>query len=106
MGGRPVIVTAGSYTDGVAKSSEIWDFTVPGSQWQSTEPLPIAMLGGLKMATTSQGDGLIMTYGKGVYTFNCTSETSCKWSKEHYSLQIRRMHHAMLPVYMSFLENC
>ena len=70
------------------------------------EPLPIAMLGGLKMATTSQGDGLIMTFGKGVYTFNCTSETSCKWSKEHYSLQIRRMHHAMLPVYMSFLENC
>jgi hypothetical protein len=31
---RPVIVTAGSF-DGVGKkSSEIWDFTVPGSQWQ------------------------------------------------------------------------
>ena len=37
--GRPVIVTAGSYTDGVAKSSEIWDFTVPGSQWQSSKYL-------------------------------------------------------------------
>ena len=32
--GRPVIVTAGG-GDGLAmQSSEIWDFTVPGSQWQ------------------------------------------------------------------------
>ena len=32
---RPVIVTAGSGgTQGGGKSSEIWDFTVPGSQWQ------------------------------------------------------------------------
>ena len=37
--GRPVIVAAGSYTDGVAKSSEIWDFTLPGSQWQSSKYL-------------------------------------------------------------------
>ena len=28
--GRPVIVTAGG---GQEQSSEIWDFTVPGSQW-------------------------------------------------------------------------
>ena len=58
------------------------------------------------MATTSQGNGLIMTYEKDVYTFSCKSETSCKWSKEPYSLQISRGDHAMLPVPMSFLENC
>ena len=29
--GRPVIVTAGN---GEGVSSEIWDFTMPGSQWQ------------------------------------------------------------------------
>ena len=30
--GRPVIVTAGG-GDVASKSSEFWDFTVPGSQW-------------------------------------------------------------------------
>ena len=137
--GRPVIVTAGSF-DGVGKkSSEIWDFTVPGSQWQfskywektentlnlkgyandsicssfnqyfflfQAEPLLIEMRNGAKMSTTAQGEGLIMTYGKGVYSFKCTSEISCKWSKESFNLQISRQDHAMLPVPMSFLENC
>ena len=64
------------------------------------------MTQGPRMATTSQGDGLIMTYGKAVYTFKCESETNCKWSKEPYSLQISRTEHAMLPVSTSFLENC
>ena len=32
--GRPVIVTAGSTFGKGEKSSEIWDFTVPGAQWQ------------------------------------------------------------------------
>ena len=63
-------------------------------------------MGGLKMVTTSQGEGLIMTYGKGVYNFKCTSETDCKWSKEAYSLQISRTDHAMLPINTSFLDNC
>ena len=58
------------------------------------------------MATTSQGDGLIMTHEKDVYAFQCESETSCKWSKEPYSLQISRLDYVMLPVPMSFLENC
>ena len=64
------------------------------------------MRNGAKMSTTAQGDGLIMTYGKGVYSFKCTSEISCKWSKESFNLQISRQDHAMLPVPMSFLENC
>ena len=61
---------------------------------------------GSKMATTSQGNGLIMTYKKSVYTFKCESQTSCKWSKEPYSLQISRMYPAMLPVLSPFLDNC
>ena len=32
--GRPVIVTAGGGLLEGTHSSEIWDFTVPGSQWQ------------------------------------------------------------------------
>ena len=32
--GRPVIVTAGSYGEAGFKNTEIWDFTVPGSEWQ------------------------------------------------------------------------
>ena len=63
-------------------------------------------LAGPKMATTSQGDGLIMTSEKDVYTFKCKSEISCKWSKEPYSLQISRGLHAMLPVLVPFLDNC
>ena len=64
------------------------------------------MTQGPRMATTSQGDGLFMTYGKAVYTFKCVSETNCKWSKEPYSLKISRILHEMLPVHTSFLENC
>ena len=32
--GRPLIVTAGGGLNDGVQSSEIWDFTVPGSQWQ------------------------------------------------------------------------
>ena len=32
--GRPVIVAAGSMFKPGSKSTETWDFTVPGSQWQ------------------------------------------------------------------------
>ena len=43
--GRPVIATAGGMGAGygsgnygsAADASEIWDFTVPGSQWQSSK---------------------------------------------------------------------
>ena len=69
------------------------------------EPLPMDMYGP-KMAVTSQGDGLIMTYRKDVYTFKCESETSCKWSKEPYDLQIPRVCHELYPVSTTFLENC
>ena len=61
---------------------------------------------GLKMAATSQGDGLIMTHNKDVYMFICKSETNCEWSKEPYSLQLSKSYHVMLPVPISFLENC
>ena len=41
--GRPVIITAGGIDSGsygsAADTSEIWDFTVPGSQWQSSKYL-------------------------------------------------------------------
>ena len=73
--------------------------------WFQAEPLPIGNLGP-DIVTTSQGDGLIMTNEKGVYTFKCSSKTACKWSKETYSLQISRYWHVMLPVSISFLENC
>jgi hypothetical protein len=63
-------------------------------------------MNGAKMVTTSQGDGLIMTYKRGVYTFKCTSIAKCKWSKEPYDLKIPRAGHEMLPVSTSFLENC
>ena len=63
-------------------------------------------MNGAKMVTNSHGDGLIITYKKGVYALKCTSETRCMWSKEPYSLQIPRAGHEMLPVSTPFLENC
>ena len=67
---------------------------------------PIPFMKGSRMATTSQGDEIIMTYNKDIYTLKCKSETNCIWSKEPYSLQISRYGHVMLPVLASFLEHC
>ena len=74
--------------------------------WFQATALPTRAMFGPKMATTSQGDGLIMTHEKNVFTYQCKSETGCKWSKEPYSLQISRYWHVMLPVVVPFLDNC
>ena len=74
--------------------------------WFQAAPLPMIMFNRPRMARTSQGDGLIMTYQKDVYTFKCESKTSCKWSKEPYSLQISRYFNLLLPVFAPFLDNC
>ena len=75
--------------------------------WFQAGDLP-AYMNGPKMATASQGDGLILTYFKSVYTFECKSEiaVSCKWSKKPYSLQNSRYCHEMLPAFAPFLDNC
>merc|ERR1739848_287504 len=86
--GRPVIVAAGG--SGGEASSEFWDYTQTGSKWQLTDRLPVRMDGRPRVSTTSSGDGLIMTYKKGIYTFKCTSENSCGWTKEPQELQIGR----------------
>ena len=91
---------------GYAAKDSIWSSFNQYFFLFQAEPLLIEMRNGAKMSTTAQGDGLIMTYGKGVYSFKCTSEIKCKWSKESFDLQISRQDHAMLPVPMSFLENC
>ena len=40
--GRPVIVIAGGLTRYGQTSSEFWDFTVPGSQWQLSKYVLLA----------------------------------------------------------------
>ena len=91
----------------IIKSRWAFSFTQYFSNIFQADPLPRKVyFFGSKMATSSQGDGLIMTVEREVYTFKCKSETSCKWSQQHYLLQISRMDHVMLPVSTSFLENC
>merc|ERR1719225_2234673 len=104
--GRPVIVAAGSlYGDGM-DSSEFWDYTQTGSKWQLTEKLPVRMDKEPDMSTTSSGDGLIMTQEKGIYSFKCTSENNCSWTKEQQELQISRTAHVMLTVPSALMKNC
>merc|ERR1712008_228033 len=52
--GRPLLVVAGaSFGDGMDKS-EYFDFTIPGSQWQScSEDLPVGMWQGPRMTHTA-----------------------------------------------------
>ena len=91
----------------IIKSRWAFSFTQYSSNIFQADPLPRKVyFFGSKMATSSQGDGLIMTVEREVYTFKCKSETSCKWSWEPYSLKISRILHAMLPVSNSFLDNC
>ena len=58
------------------------------------------------MTSNESNNGLIMTYGKGVYRFDCTTEMSCEWTKENYELEILRSQHVMIKVPISVLGNC
>merc|ERR1719461_1143642 len=68
--GRPILVAAGSNLGDGQDKSEYLDFTLPGSQWQlCSENLPVQMWGP-KMSTTKNKNQLLLTYGKGIYSFN------------------------------------
>lgn len=58
------------------------------------------------MSTTSLGDGLLMTYEKGIYSFKCTSENSCSWTTEPKKLAISRQRHVMLTVPSALMKSC
>ena len=66
----------------------------------------VAFVGGAKITTTADGKGLLMTYVKGVYGFECTSANDCYWTKKNYELQISRQAHLFLTVPSSLVEDC
>jgi len=103
---RPLLVVAGSfYGDGKDKS-EYLDFTLPGSQWQlCSENLPVQMWGP-KMSTTKNKNQLLLTYGKGIYSFNCRSSDDCYWEKKNQELKTSRTRHVLMKVPASLVENC
>ena len=72
----------------------------------SAEKLPLEMRYGPRMTTTTSGDGLLMTYNKGIYSFKCTSENSCSWTTEQQELKISRTRHVMLTVPSALMKNC
>lgn len=106
---RPLIVVAGSHSNWGAtgmKSSEYWDFTKAGSTWQlCSKDLPTSM-SGPRMTTTGDGNGLLMSYKKKVYSFHCTSPNNCFWQEEKYELQISRNRHLFLTVPSAVIEEC
>jgi len=104
--GRPLLVVAGAFIGDGMDKSEFWDFTIPGSQWQScSEDLPVEMYGP-RMTHTADKKNLLMTYEKGIYSFNCRSSNDCHWTKESYELEISRRYHILMTVPSSLVENC
>jgi len=104
--GRPLLVVAGAYQGSGRDKSEFWDFSVPGSQWQScSEDLPVRMHEP-QMTHTTNKKGLLMTYRKGIYSFQCRSSNDCYWTKESYELETVRRYHVMIMVPSSLVENC
>ena len=67
--------------------------------------LPIEKFGS-RMTPMADGKGLLMTYEKGVYSFQCTSANDCYWTKKDYELQIYRRSHLFLTVPSSLVEDC
>ena len=59
-----------------------------------------------RMTTTATGDGLLMTYEKGMYRFKCTSSDSCFFEKYDNELEISREWHILLSVPATLVEDC
>ena len=59
-----------------------------------------------KMTTTGKGDGLIMTYNKGIYRFKCVSSESCFFEKDDNELKIERRKHILLTVPQTLMKDC
>ena len=72
----------------------------------SGQDLPVSMSWGPRMTTTGKGDGLIMTYFKGIYRFKCVSSESCFFEKDEDDLKIERRYHILLSVPKSLVEDC
>jgi len=103
---RPLLVVAGGYGDGIDKS-EYWDFTLPGSQWQfCSKDLPVSMYSGPRMTTAKDKNQLLMTYEKGIYSFNCRSSDDCYWEKKNQKLKTYREQHVLMKVPAPLVENC
>ena len=72
----------------------------------SGQNLPVWMGSGPRMTTTGKGDGLIMTYNKGIYRFKCVSSESCFFEKDDDDLKIERRGHILLTVPKTLMEDC
>jgi hypothetical protein len=65
-----------------------------------------SFVAGAKITTTADGQGLLMTFKKGVYGFECTSANDCFWTKKDFELQVPRQNHIFLTVPSSLVEHC
>jgi len=115
-GGRPLLVAAGGSGDSSSKkTSEYLDFTIEGSQWQLlSRELPKRQYGYGEyvkyspiIIPTTDGKGLLMSYYKDVYKWQCESAESCFWTyEESYKPEIARKGIVFLSVPSSLVEDC
>ena len=76
--------------------TEIWDYTLLNTPWQRMSDLPIPMGNGPRMTSTDK-NGVFLTYGKDIWRFKCNS-TDCQWVEQEKKLQIERYGHTLLAV--------
>ena len=68
--------------------------------------LPTDMYYGSKMSPTADGKGLLLSYEKSIYEFNCQTETNCWFTETDIELQISRIFHLMFQVPSTLLNEC
>ena len=69
------------------------------------EDLPFGMYGP-QITNTQNETELLMTYEKGIYSFQCRSSNDCYWEKKSYELKMSREYHVMVKVRASLVKNC
>ena len=81
----------------------------------TARPVPFGFFGdigtyGPQMSQIGDGNELLMTYEKQIYSFHCDdsgpeSTTQCFWSNND-QLQVERQYHVMMTVPSSIVEDC
>ena len=61
---------------------------------------------GSRMAPSASSDGLTLTHGNKVFSFECETSIPCKWQKMNYETKIFRKSHLMFIVPSVLVQQC
>ena len=66
----------------------------------------MSLNGGGRIAPTANRNGLLMSYDKRIYSFNCSSSEDCYWVEKIYNMKIPRASHIFMSVSSTLLGLC